>query len=346
MSAHKAGSPIRFSSAFQMTKSPSPMSWVIEGIVPGNSIVGFVGATETLKSAVATDMAVCVAKGLAWHKIPVVQGPVVIVAGEGHGGYARRLKAIQTTRGLSFKNTPLCVSHSGTGLVAPANAKALMRSLDALRDRIGKPPSLIIVDTVARNFGSGDENSATDMGKFIENADCLRRRYGCTVVLVHHTGHTSNGRARGSSAFKAALDAEIIFDRTGPQVTLKCSKFKDAAPFKPIAFDMKVVDLPWDGAAGKKEQSIVLQRVKPVVTSRNAPKQYAAVRVLRDMIKDANEGEVGTPHGVRSRDWWDRLRREGIVATESAFDNLKKRLRKSGAIDLDSDHHVRLAKQK
>lgn len=346
MSTRKAGNPIRFSSAFQMTKNPSPMSWVIEGVVPGNSIVGFVGATETLKSAVATDMAVCVAKGLAWHKIPVTQGPVVIVAGEGHGGYARRLKAIQTTRKLSFKNTPLCVSHSGTGLVAPANAKTLMRSLDALSERVGKPPSLVIIDTVARNFGAGDENSATDMGRFIDNADRLRRRYGCTVVLVHHTGHTSNGRARGSSAFKAALDAEVIFDRNGPQVTLKCSKFKDAAPFKPIAFDMEVVDLPWEGAAGKKEQSIVLRRVKPVVTSKNAPKQLAALRVLRDMIADANEGEVGKPRGIRSKDWWERLRREGIIATDSAFDRLKSRLKMSGAIDVDSDYRVRLAKRK
>jgi hypothetical protein len=54
------------------------------------------------------------------------------------------------------------------------------------------------------------------MMEFINQIDGIRDQFGCTVVLVHHTGHgqDSQNRARGSSAFRAAMDWELLVDKS------------------------------------------------------------------------------------------------------------------------------------
>jgi putative DNA primase/helicase len=70
-------------------------------------------------------------------------------------------------------------------------------------------PRIIIIDTLARNFGGGNENSTEDMSQFVAHIDKhLRDRFNATVLLVHHTGHGSAERGRGSRALKAAVDTD------------------------------------------------------------------------------------------------------------------------------------------
>jgi len=64
-------------------------------------------------------------------------------------------------------------------------------------------------------------------------ADKLKDDYQCAVMLVHHTGHANQDRARGSTAFKGALDTEIIVNQLGDHdLTTKCEKQKDGTPFE------------------------------------------------------------------------------------------------------------------
>ena len=82
-------------------------------------------------------------------------------------------------------------------------------------------------------MGDLDENSDKDMGELIRTADKLKDDYQCAVMLVHHTGHANLDRARGSTAFKGALDTEIIVSPLGDQdLTTKCEKQKDGTPFE------------------------------------------------------------------------------------------------------------------
>ncbi|MDA9949610.1 helicase RepA family protein [Paracoccaceae bacterium] len=94
-------------------------------------------------------------------------------------------------------------------------------------------PQLIIIDTLARHMGGLDENNAKDMVKLILTADKLKDDYQCAVMLVHHTGHSHQDRARGSIAFKGALDTEIIVNQLGDyDLTTRCEKQKDGTPFE------------------------------------------------------------------------------------------------------------------
>ena len=66
-----------------------------------------------------------------------------------------------------------------------------------LQDHYGAPPQMIVIDTLARNFGAGNENSTEDMNRFVASIDrYLREEFGSAIVLVHHTGHDAASRAR------------------------------------------------------------------------------------------------------------------------------------------------------
>ena len=48
------------------------------------------------------------------------------------------------------------------------------------------------------------------MGELVQTADKLKHDYQCAVMLVHHTGHNNQDRARGSTAFKGAKFDQFI----------------------------------------------------------------------------------------------------------------------------------------
>ncbi len=65
-------------------------------------------------------------------------------------------------------------------------------------------------------------------------------------MLVHHSGHDSKSRGRGSSAMTAAMDVEYKVTKSDKKVTLSCTKMKDDETPKDIGFDLKSVTLDQD----------------------------------------------------------------------------------------------------
>lgn len=312
---------LRFMHAQTLASSPPNQDWLVKGILPANTLIGVIGATGSFKSAIITDMAVSIGAGMAWHGLPVKRGLAMILAGEGHGGYKRRLRAIADMRGIDLNRTRLWVSQSGADLLNTRDLTLLKEKFESCREKYGKYPSLIIIDTVARNFGAGDENSASDMGRFIEHMDSLRRTYECTVVLVHHTGHANQARARGSSSFKAALDFEITVKRKDDCATLTCSKNKDDLSFNAITFKSRPVKLRWKTDNGVVEfDSFVMDRV---TATESAPKYKTALQVLKDL-------EAGNAlyrkSGVPVSTWRQGVIDKKICVSRKSFEKVKQRL--------------------
>src|SRR5690606_38112370 len=111
-------------------------------------------------------------------------------------------------RGISLVGVPCFVSKRSAQFLDDASAKAVTDAIGQLAERHGAP-SLIVIDTLARNFGPGDENSNTEMGKFIAAIDNMRSRFSdCAVLIVHHSGHAAKHRARGAISLQCALDCE------------------------------------------------------------------------------------------------------------------------------------------
>jgi len=139
-----------------------------------------------------------------WCGNKVRGGPVVYLAGEGHHGLRSRVAAWKHSRGVD--HLEMWISRAGTDLNTPDGLSYARGAIQALP----KPPKVIVVDTLHR-FLCGDENSAQDAKLMLDACATLMQEFECTVILVHHTGVSDEAqhRARGSSAWRGALDVEI-----------------------------------------------------------------------------------------------------------------------------------------
>lgn len=91
----------------------------------------------------------------------------------------------------------------------------------------------------------------------------LMREFNCSVLLVHHTGVSEEAqhRARGSSAWKGALEIEIsIVPAKGDQpMQIVQRKSKDAEEAKPIYASLNIVPINgWMDEDGEQVCSAVL----------------------------------------------------------------------------------------
>lgn len=221
-----------------------PIDWLIHDYVEQNCFVQIYGPPGSAKSFCAIDFACCVATGTDWMGNRVKQGPVFYIAGEGHNGLKRRFTAWSIDRGIDIDPCMLWKSLGAVQMLDDKSAEDMGLAIFEKVTQGGEVPAMIIIDTLARNFGPGDENKTEDMTKFIAAVDkYLIKAWGCTVVLVHHSGHDMD-RARGSSALKAAVDAEFKIEKDDHgKITVKATKMKDAEPPPELFLKLKSVGL-------------------------------------------------------------------------------------------------------
>ena len=260
-------SPMREKLAFEFSRADilelREIQWVVDDYIESDSLAQVFGDPGGGKSFVAIDIACCISTGTPWHGHEVRQGAVFYIAGEGHNGLARRLKAWELGNGVSLAGAPLFKSHRAAQLYDTTDAALVAQSIKVLVDQSGLDPSMIIIDTLARNMG-GDENSTQDMNGFIQNLDTyLRQSYHCCVMVVHHSGATDKDRSRGSTALRGALDAEykVQLDPGSKTITFEPKKMKDAEMPRPKSFGITQVDLPISDKHGEPVKGAYLTAV-------------------------------------------------------------------------------------
>lgn len=320
-----------------------PPDWLVRGVLERDSLAMFFGDPGSGKSFGAVDLAAAVATGRDWHGHRVTAGPVLFIAGEGRNGLARRFRAWQVVAGASLEKADIYLSPGATALTDWPAVELLTEAAADIARRLGRSPVLVIVDTVARNFGPGDENSTADMTDFIRGCDEIRQTLGCCVLLVHHSGHGDKTRARGAMALKGALDFEYRFQRDESGVIrLEATKVKDHEFPPPMAFKLAPVELGND-AEGEPIRSAVLRPVsyEPPATRGKAGRgkhQIVALRVLRDLLNRQRERLESSGHDpetarVSLADWRDACADEGV--DRRRFHEIRESLVKAGRVHLD-----------
>jgi len=250
-----------FKSAAEIMSTRRSIDWQIEGHVEKDSTTYVFGQTGTLKSFLVIDQACCTATGTPWCGCNVARGPAFYIAGEGHSGLSRRLKAWELYHGVDLSDAPLFFSEQPAQFLDKSSADAVAKAVEQLAADFGSP-RLIIIDTLAKNLGDGDESSAADIGRFQTAIDGLRHQYGAAVIVVHHVGHGSGAqdRGRGSSALKAGVDGEYQMYLDGDDgVVMHNTKAKDFSPPSDLRFRKQEVVLPgWADETGELLTSLVL----------------------------------------------------------------------------------------
>ena len=243
--------------ADDFASQPAPISWLVKGWLQDQALIMVHGPSGGGKTFVVLDWCLRLASGAKdWMGCRVKPGPVVYLAGEGHHGLRGRVAAWKVHHGA--ERLSMWLSRDGCDL---DKAEGLRRVVDNVR-AIGVRPSLIVVDTLHR-FLSGDENSAQDARSMLDSCASLMGEFGCSVLLVHHTGvnEEAQGRARGSSAWRGALDIEIsvVPAKDDRPIGIHQRKSKDAEMLEPVFACLKSVEIPgWLDGDGAPVTSAVL----------------------------------------------------------------------------------------
>jgi RecA/RadA recombinase len=287
-------------------------SWLIEGVLPANALGVLYGAPGVGKTFVALSMALSIAAGHSWCGKPTKSGSVLYVAAEGLFGLRLRVQAYQRRHEIRAEH----VRYLGDAfdLRRAVDIEKLTLTLQAANLR----PDLIVLDTLARLIPGAEENSSKDMGEAIRAIDSLRRAFGATVLLIHHTG--KNGELeRGSGALRGAADVMIKCSASGERnlVPIKCEKMKEAEPFPSATIALERY---------KIDDSRVSLAVSSLIAA--AEKETDADGALA--ILEAKFGLDGATHG----DWLDAYKRD-TSRSKSTFVRAVNKLKRDQVIRLE-----------
>jgi hypothetical protein len=224
---------------------PKPR-WLIDGMLPENSLAEVFGESGSFKSFLALDMALSIAAGSDYHGRPTLQGTVVNVCAERFYGTRKRVLAWAAVRGIAPESPPI---HFIGRAIDVRNGSEDLKALREELAKIAGPIRFVVIDTLNRNL-QGDENSSADMRDFIAGCDEIREATRAAVAVVHHTGWSQKDRSRGHSSFKAAVDTEMKVERERRSftVTLSCTKQKDSAEFDAVCFQLEPYGFGDDGS--------------------------------------------------------------------------------------------------
>ena len=239
-----------------------PVNWLVEGVIPEKSFVALYGPPASFKSFIAMDIAECIASGRDWlgNKINGT-GPVLYIAGEGHGGIGARIAAIKQHHNTP-DDAPIYVIRSQINLRSSVDDfLALISAIDELVKELGVDLRMIIIDTLARAFGGGNENSSDDMGAFIQATGKIQNRYRCSLMLLHHAGKDTTKGLRGHSSLLGAVDTQMEimrFPETSKGVIFM-SKQKDGEDGQRYGFEAITVDIDRSDLGLENGSSLVIE---------------------------------------------------------------------------------------
>lgn len=227
----------------QLRAQAQAVSWTVKHILPADSVGLLFGASGTFKTYIAIDAAMHVVHGLKWLGRRTKKGPALFIAGEGGTGLAARLEAWHRARrlpappGNMLRVVPVALD-LGTDAWRVAEAAAAA----------GIQPSIVVVDTFSQTF-SGEENSANEVAEYFRQVgNHLRAMWKCTVLVIHHSGHSATDRPRGSSTMQANTSFLLgaFRDEKEMLATLTCAHMKDGRSFDDAIFQVNVQNLGTD----------------------------------------------------------------------------------------------------
>jgi len=320
--------------------------WLIKPLMEKDALSLIFGDPACGKSFFAIDVTCSIATGKDFHGMKVSQGPVVYIAGEGQNGLKRRFTAWSIRHHQSLDDAPIFISLMPGSLCDEEETDLIVEAVKQVATEHDSP-ALVVIDTVARNFGPGDENSTKDMNAFVHSLDRIKSICGSTVMLIHHTGHSDKSRSRGSMALKGALDAEYRLEKDDQKVIrVTSTKMKDAPDPDPIAFRLATVELPFKDEDGNPVTSAILDDtayLPPAVQGKKGRGKWqtVAVEVLENLYEEhADKLEAGgydpDQAKVSTVDWRTACFNAGM--SRQTFNKIKDTLQDSHGIKINEPY--------
>ncbi|EDQ9011077.1 AAA family ATPase [Salmonella enterica] len=304
-----------------------PGKFVIEGMVP-HGVTMLYGASSSFKSYGVISMLCRVAtKTHRWGGRNIKGGAVLYVAAEGGSSVMPRVGAwadkYNDGKPLDlFYTLPLAVD-----LSVPANVNAMVKEIKRIAHHTGEPVRVVAVDTLSQSMMQGEENSASDVAKFMAGATRVFTETGAAVIIVHHSGKDSSKGMRGSSAAFANADAVIRVERIDDAVNLINEKQRTGPAQPTRGYMVPTVQLPDDVITANEAYDDEYTSTEGDVYD---PVRLTTERVFEDVplaeitLLLADKGDFDAK-GSSDESWvWEKLEASGGSINRSALRELWK----------------------
>lgn len=216
-----------------------PLTWIVDRVLPMNSLSIWYGAPGVMKSLILADLAVCVAAGRPWLADRQRNGGHVTAGGpvlwldfdngarRTHERFAALAAAhkVPTSAPLHYVSMP----EPGFDAGDTDSTAALSRRIVNLNAQV------VIIDNLGVIIGNCDENSA-EMQRPMQGLRWLVEATGTAIVVLHHqrkssaTPGAAAGRSgdslRGHGSIEAKLDYAVLVSREDDNLTLTGTKVR------------------------------------------------------------------------------------------------------------------------
>ena len=325
----------------------SEPQFLVEAMIEERSLALVFGRPASGKSFFAVDVAASISIGEPFQGLKVQKGDVVYIAGEGHRGLRRRFDAWAKHHEINPKDIRVMISRSAVNYRDEDAAKELEEELIEAQKK-GLKPSLFVIDTLARNYGDGDENSNADMSRFIRVVDSFNDKFGCATLIVHHSGHSDSQRGRGASSLKGALDTEFLCAKKDDAILVQCTKMKDFEAPADLYLKLTSVELGTTSNAKPVESAVLTKTNDTVARSTITPSIRRNLRVFREAATEYGGkillNEVVLEYRVSLENWrevfYRRATQDTAEAKRKAFERARKELVQKGHVEVYDDMYL------
>ena len=278
---------------------PEPL---IEGILRTGHKMLLAGASKAGKSFLLMELCIAIAEGQKWLGFQCKQGTVLYINLEIDPLSARnRFHKIYDALGLPAENV---------NNISIWDLRGYAQQLDALADELikrskGVKYDAVVLDPIYKVI-MGDENNASEMGKFCNQFDRICTEMGASSIYCHHHSKAANGntramnRASGSGVFARDPDAQLDMI----ELDLSAELLEQAKP----------------GASAWRLETTL--REFPNIKPRDFWFEYPIHRVdTSGMLEDA--GAIGTMGSARTKSPNYSTKEKRHSNLETAFNNSK-----------------------
>lgn len=329
-----------------------PTEWLADGLLARREISSVYGPPGSGKSLLAADLGFHIARGTPeWHGRKLRRAGVAYAALERAALVRRRFDFLVSTYGPIVPGDnyiPLAVMEGPLDLSDLGSVNRFAMQIDAmgkdgsLKDGEGRimDPQLVIIDTLSRAFGGGDENSSVDMAKVVSHMqyiESLITEWPIHWMLIHHTPDANARKLRGHGALLGALDRTICiekFGRAGEGRLVSITKANDGPEGEVVALKIEGVDTPAGSMPAFREMSTLEAATEKGNRNEQRVSRYkvAAIEALKTLAKTTTDpiplAEWRAMFSARVKGGTDASKRK-------AFYRSKKDLLASGEVEED-----------
>lgn len=270
---------------------------LVHGILRQGHKMLISGAPKAGKSFLLIELAVAIAEGGEWIGYQCEQGRVLYLNFEvDEASFWHRIRNVYQGKGLP-------VAHPEN--LDVLNLRGQAERMDQLTPKLEylmkrTKYSLVIIDPIYKVI-TGDENNASDMGKFCNLFDRIGRSGGCSVAYCHHHSKGSQAqksiidRASGSGVF--ARDPDAIVDMTELEIS-ETDRAEIRARFMEEVNDRLLHESgQWDNLAAIKPESLTDRIAKQDYVEEFLTRNPGRRETYESDLKAADEIACG--HGFR-----------------------------------------------